>query len=131
MTSASESKIRELIWQYPEQEGQPFLLWDEGVEIGWLAVSRGAGRFYRRVQGTKMGIPLQRHAAPARHGAPGGFSRSVVAEYVPCFTGGGMVSFDSGVALPLEEGECLGRQVVLPSCRNRSHPCACRKRPAR
>ncbi len=73
MTSALETKIRDLVWEYPEREGQPFLLLDAGVEMGRLAFHEEPAASIGEFRGRQMVIPLQHQTPPASHRAPGRF----------------------------------------------------------
>ncbi|MGA2269300.1 MAG: hypothetical protein ABSH44_12595 [Bryobacteraceae bacterium] len=96
MTPTSEAKIRDLVWQYPELEGQPFLLLDAGVEIGRLAFHEEPAASIGELRGQRWTFRYSTKLQP-RVTVHRDDSQKLVAEYVPCLTGGGVVSFDSGV----------------------------------
>lgn len=96
MTSLPESKTLELQREYPQQEGQPLILWGEGVKAGWLEFHQEPAESTGEFRGQRLVFRYSARLHP-RVTVYRGDSQEVLAEYVPCFTGGGIVSFDSGV----------------------------------
>ncbi|MGA9625982.1 MAG: hypothetical protein WBL65_22155 [Bryobacteraceae bacterium] len=95
MTSALETKIRDLVWEYPEREGQPFLLLDAGVEMGRLAFHEEPAASIGEFRGGRWSFRYSTKLHP-RVTVHRGDSQELVAEYIPCLMGGGLVSFHSG-----------------------------------
>jgi hypothetical protein len=96
MTTLPESKTRELIWRYPEQEGQPFILWDEGVKAGWLQFHEQPLESSGEFRGRRLVFRYSAKLYPRVTVCSEEDSPHIVAEFLPCWTGGGWVSFDSG-----------------------------------
>lgn len=92
----SETEVRELLWKYPEVQGQPFVLSDAGAEIGRLEFHGEPEASIGELMGQRFTFHYTTKVHP-RITAHRGDSPEVLAEYVPCMTGGGVVTFDSGV----------------------------------
>jgi hypothetical protein len=122
MTSASEAKIRDLVWEYPEREGQPFLLLDAGVEIGRLAFHEEPAASIGEIRGQKWTFRYSARLHP-RVTVYRGDSQELVAEYVPCLTGGGMVSFDSGVRYRWRKASVWGDNFCFRHLEQKSSVC--------
>lgn len=122
MTSLSESKTRELIWQYPQQEGEPFLLWDEGVKAGCLRFHKEPEESSGEFRGQRLAFRYSAQLHPRVTVYRGG-SQDVLAEYVPCFTGGGMVSFDSGVRYRWNKTDIWGSKWCFRHAEQKSSVC--------
>ncbi|MGP8242952.1 MAG: hypothetical protein ACLQVN_00360 [Bryobacteraceae bacterium] len=122
MTSLPESKIRQLVWQYPETEGQPFVLWDEGVKAGWLQFHEGPVDSTGEYRGQKWVFRYSTHLHP-RVTVYRGDSEQVLAEYVHCFTGGGLVSFDSGVRYRWKRTDIWGARWCFRRAEEKSSVC--------
>jgi hypothetical protein len=107
MTSSTESAQREFTWQYPKQEGHPFVLRDDGGEAGWLQFHEGPEVSTGEFRGKKwfFRYSADLHPRVTVHSAE---SHHVVAEYVPSMTGGGVVSFDSGAHYRWKKADVLG-----------------------
>jgi hypothetical protein len=122
MALVSESKTRELIWEFPGQEDQPFTLWDEGVKAGCLrfqkAPAESTGEFRGRRWEFRYSIRLHPRVTVHREGSPEAF-----AEYVPCFTGGGLVSFDSGVRYRWRRADVFGNRWCFRHTEQKSSVC--------
>ena len=97
MTSASESTTRDLAWEYPGQEGQPFILRDENGEAGWLVFreepAASSGGYGDKRLLFHYSTTLHPRVTVSSEEDP----QHVIAEFLTCWTGGGWVSFDSGV----------------------------------
>jgi len=95
MASLAESKARDLTWEFPEHESEPFRLRDERGEAGRLefheepeaSIAEFAGQTWTFHYTTK----LRPHVRIYR-----GDSQDLAAEYVPVLRGGGVVTFQSG-----------------------------------
>jgi len=122
MTSSPESKTRELIWEYPEQEGQPFILWDEGVKAGWLQFQQEPAGSTGEFRGQRWVFHYSARLHP-RVTVYRGDSQSVLAEYVPCLTGGGWVSFDSGVRYRWKRADIWGGRWCFRQAEQKSSVC--------
>ena len=107
MTSVSESRMRELIWQYPEQVDQPFVLRDEGREVGWLQFQEEPEASTAEFGGRKWSFHYSA-GLRLRVTVRSEDSKRVVAEYVPCLTGGGSVSFQSGTRYRWRKADVSG-----------------------
>jgi len=103
----SLARTRELIWEYPEQENQPFILWDEGTKAGWLHFHEAPADSTAEIKGQRWVFRYSARLHPRitmlREG-----SQDVVAEYVPCLTGGGLVSFESGARYRWRKADIWG-----------------------
>jgi len=120
--SPLETKTRELIWQYPEQEGQPFLLWDQGVKAGWLQFNEQPEASTGEIQGQRWAFRYSARLHP-RVTVYRGDSPEVCAEYVPCFTGGGLVSFDSGARYRWRRSDIWGTRWCFRHVEQKSSIC--------
>jgi len=95
MASPAESKTRDLTWEYPKSEGDPFLLRGEQGEAGRLqfheepeaSIAEFGGNRWTIRYTTKLRPHIRIYLAD---------SQQLVAEYVPVLTGGGVVTFASG-----------------------------------
>jgi hypothetical protein len=96
MTASTESKTRELVWRYPDQEGQPFLLTYQGSEVGWLQFREAPAVSTGGYGGTRLIFRYTAAMHPRVTVASEEDPQHIVAEFLPCWTGGGWVSFDSG-----------------------------------
>ena len=121
-TSPVAAKTRELIWQYPEQEGQPFLLWDDGVKAGWLEFNELPAVSTAEFQGQRWAFRYSDRLHP-RITVHRGDSQEVFAEYVPSFTGGGMVSFDSGARYRWMRSDIWGARWCFRHVEQKSSIC--------
>lgn len=122
MTSLSESMTRELIWQYPKQDGQPFVLLDDGAEVGWLQFHEKPAESSGEFRGQRLVFRYTARLHP-RVTVYRGDSQDVLAEYVPCFTGGGMVSFDSGVRYRWRKADMWGGKWCFRHAERKSSVC--------
>ena len=122
MTSTPASKTRELIWQYPDHEGEPFVLWDEGVKAGCLRFQPEPGESTGELKGERWRFRYSIRMHP-RVTVYRGDSEEVFAEYVPCFTGGGMVSFESGVRYRWRRTDIWGKHWCFRSAEQKSAVC--------
>ena len=96
MASMSDFGIGELTWRYPEREGQPFVLRDDGTEVGCLHFrerpqGKSTGEFGGKTWAFEYSADL--HPRVTIFDA----DSQALAEYVPSLAGGGVVSFHSGV----------------------------------
>jgi hypothetical protein len=96
MTSTGKSATRDLQWRYPESGGSSFVLQDRGTEIGWLQFHEeptpSTGEFEGKRWMFRYSHTLQPRITVYAEGSP-----EPVAEYLPSLTGGGVVTFASGV----------------------------------
>ncbi len=114
MTATPESKTRELIWQYPDHEGDPFVLWDEGAKAGCLRFQPEPGESTGELRGQRWRFRYSIRMHP-RVTIYRGDSDEIFAEYVPCFTGGGLVSFESGVRYRWKRTDIWGKHWCFRS----------------
>jgi hypothetical protein len=122
MTSVPESKPREMTWEYPEEEGQPFLLWDEGVKAGWLRFHQEPAGSTGEFRGQRWVFRYSARLHP-RITVYRGDSQQTLAEYVPSFTGGGCVSFDSGVRYRWRRADIWGTRWCFRRADEKSSVC--------
>jgi len=122
MTSAAEGKTREMMWQYPDEEGQPFLLWDEGMNAGWFQFQEEPADSTGEFRGQKWVFRYSARLHP-RVTVYRGDSPDPLAEYVPAFTGGGMVSFDSGVRYRWRRSDIWGSKWCFHRVEDKSSVC--------
>jgi hypothetical protein len=118
----TETKTRELIWQYPEQDGQPFLLWDNGVKAGWLEFHEEPAESTGEFRGQRWAFRYSARLHP-RVTVHRGDSEEVIAEYVARFTGGGLVSFDSGVRYRWSRSDIWGARWCFRQAEKKSSVC--------
>ncbi len=97
MASATESKTRELIWKYPDQEGQPFVLRGDGAEVGWLQFREAPAASTGACNGRRLVFHYSVKLHPSVTVCSEEDPQHVVAKFLPCWTGGGWVQFNSGV----------------------------------
>lgn len=96
MIASSALIGRELAWDYPASERRVFVLRAAGVEVGWMRFQeepwlRSAGELSGGRWTFERTAALRPHVTVYSED-----SQDVVAELVPSFTGGGMVSFATG-----------------------------------
>jgi hypothetical protein len=122
MTSWPESNTREMIWQYPDEEGQPFLLWDEGKKAGWFQFYQEPAESTGEFRGQKCVFRYSARLHP-RVTVYRADSQDVLAEYVPGFTGGGLVSFDSGGRYRWKRSDIWGTKWCFRRADDKSSVC--------
>jgi len=122
MTSSPEPKTRDLIWQYPEQEGQPYMLRDHEEEVGWLRFHEEPAASIGQLEGKRWVFRYTTRLHP-RVTVCSEDSQRVVAEYVPSLTGGGLVSFDSGVRYRWRKPGLWGDKWCFCHAEQRSSVC--------
>jgi len=89
---------RELYWQFPRAENQPFELRAEGKGVGWLHFDDAFGaRAVGELDGSRWIFDYHCAAHPHVSIVAAG-SKATVAEFVPRVTGGGTVTFTSGAS---------------------------------
>jgi len=112
MPTAVESKTREFAWQYPAREGDPFVLREDGTDVGWLEFHETPARSTACVRGRNLifhyrafGHNLHPRVTITSEEDP----EHVVAEFMPCWTDGGWVSFDNGVCYRWRKSHLWGK----------------------
>ncbi len=122
MTAVSESKTRELTWQFPEKEDQPFTLWDGGVKAGCLRFRKAPADSTAEFRGQKLvfrySIRMHPRITIYREG-----SQDALAEYVHCLTGGGLVSFDAGARYRWKRADVFGTRWCFRHTEQKSSVC--------
>jgi hypothetical protein len=122
MTSTSETKSRDLVWQYPKHEGQPFLLLDGGVEMGRLAFHEEPVASIGELMGQRWTFSYSTRLHP-RVTVHRDDSQELVAEYVPCLTGGGVLFFNSGARYRWRKASVWGHKWCF--CHPEKKSCVC------
>jgi hypothetical protein len=96
MTSPSQLKPRDFAWIYPSQEGRPFVLQEEGQDRARLLFHQQPEPSQGEYGGKKWLFHYTAVLHPRVTVTTEDDLDHVVAQFLPCWTGGGWVIFDSG-----------------------------------
>jgi hypothetical protein len=107
MTISAEPKARDLTWEYPRQDGQPFVLHEGGVEVGHLVFRKEPEASEAEFAGQKWVFHYTTTLRPHVRIFLAGSERPV-AEYTPSLQGGGEVAFDSGETYRWKKSHLFG-----------------------
>lgn len=122
MTSTAKTETRDMIWDYPKEEGKPFVLRDESGALGWLefheepeitlAAFGGNQWAFRYTTGLRPRVTIYRAD-----------SDEPIAEYAPSILGGGIVSFTAGSRYRWKKLDLVHERWCFRSLRDQSAVC--------
>ena len=122
MPSMTPSQTREMRWEYPAEDGQPFVLREGQRELGRLLFREepepSLAQFESERWKFHYSIRPRPHVKIWTEE-----SCEFVAEYVPALTGGGMVTFASGARFRWKKSELLGSRWCFRSLDEDSSVC--------
>jgi hypothetical protein len=122
MTSTAKTETRDMIWEYPKEEGKPFVLRGDSGALGWLdfheepeatIAAFGADKWVFRYT-TRLRPRVTIYQAE---------SNEPVAEFVPSILGGGIVSFASGARYRWKKFDLLHNRWCFRHLHNKSAVC--------
>jgi len=108
MVAFAESKTRDLIWRFPEQEGRPFVLRAGETELAWLDFHEQPAASLGGFDATRLLFHYTTNLHPRVTISSEQDPSHVVAQFLPCWTGGGWVSFDSGACYRWKKSHLWG-----------------------